>query len=92
MYLVMLKIRGILLSVMDKIYQILAVFALIMLLVSRFIRGREVRYHSYDFIRRFKPPLPAEVEERLQPAAPGAPQPVRIVRKSPVTPTEGARS
>ncbi|HEX7640440.1 MAG TPA: nitrate reductase molybdenum cofactor assembly chaperone [Burkholderiaceae bacterium] len=25
-------------------------------------------------------------------AAPGAPQPVRIVRKSPVTPTEGARS
>jgi len=58
---------------MDKIFQILAVFALIMLLVSRFIRGREPRYRPYDFIRRFKPPLPPEVEARLSVAVPGPP-------------------
>jgi hypothetical protein len=57
---------------MDKIFQILAVFALIMLLVSRSIRGREPRYNPFDFIRRFQPPLPAEVEARLKPATPGA--------------------
>lgn len=59
---------------MDKIFQILAVFALIILLASRFIRGRGVRYQPYDYIRRFRPPLPAEVEARLKPAVSGAPE------------------
>ncbi|HWB90335.1 MAG TPA: hypothetical protein VG605_00725 [Puia sp.] len=59
---------------MDRIFQILAVFALIMLLVNRFIRGRETRYYAYDYIRRFKPPLPAEVGERLIMAVAGAPE------------------
>ncbi len=50
---------------MDKIFQILAVFALLMLVVRRFIKGREPRFHPYDYINRVKPPLPPVVAERL---------------------------
>jgi hypothetical protein len=53
---------------MDKIFQILAVFALMMLIVRRFIRGREPRFHAYDFIDRIKPPLAEVVAQRLVPA------------------------
>ena len=58
---------------MDKIFQILAVFVLLMLIISRFIRGKEPRYRPYDFIRRFKPPLSPDVEARLKVAVPGPP-------------------
>jgi hypothetical protein len=50
---------------MEKIFQILAVFALMMLIVRRFIKGREPRFHPYDYIGRIKPPLPPGVAERL---------------------------
>jgi hypothetical protein len=50
---------------MDKIFQILAVFALMMLIVRRFIKGREPRFHPYDYVSRIKPPLPPAVVERL---------------------------
>lgn len=59
---------------MDKIFQILAVLVLLVLLISRFIKGREPRYRPYDYIKRFKPPLPPGVEERLIAAVPGAPE------------------
>lgn len=59
---------------MDRIFQILVVLALVMLLVSRFIKGREPRYRPYEYIRRQKPPLPEGVEERLIPAVPGPPE------------------
>ena len=59
---------------MDKIFQILAVLILLVLLISRFIRGREPRYLPYDFIKRFKPPLPPVVEARLITAVAGAPE------------------
>jgi hypothetical protein len=50
---------------MEKIFQILAVFALMMLVVRRFIKGREPRFHPYDYVSRIKPPLPPVVAERL---------------------------
>jgi hypothetical protein len=53
---------------MDKIFRILAVFALLMLFVRRFIKGREPRFHPYDYINRIKPPLAPEIAERLVPA------------------------
>ena len=53
---------------MDKIFQILAVFALLMLIVRRFIKGREPRFHPYDYIDRFKPPLATATAQRLVPA------------------------
>jgi hypothetical protein len=59
---------------MEKIFQILAVFVLLMLLISRFIKGREPRYRPYDHIKRFKPPLPPGVEERVIAATVGAPE------------------
>ena len=62
-----IKIRGILRLDMDKIFQILAVFVVLLLVISRFIKGREPRYRPYDYIKRFKPPLPADVEARLIP-------------------------
>ena len=34
---------------MEKIFQILAVFVLMMLLITRFIRGREPRYAWYFY-------------------------------------------
>ena len=53
---------------MDKIFQILAVFALLMLIVRRFIKGREPRFHPYDYIDRIKPPLATDTARRLVPA------------------------
>jgi len=50
---------------MDKIFQILAVFVVLLLVISRFIKGKEPRYRPYDYIKRFKPPLAPGVEERL---------------------------
>jgi hypothetical protein len=50
---------------MEKIFQILVVFALLMLIVARYTRGRESRYSPYDYLTRRKPPLPEEVVQRL---------------------------
>ena len=50
---------------MEKIIRIVIVFALLMLVVNRFIRGREPRYRPYDYLTRRKPPLPVVVEQRL---------------------------
>lgn len=50
---------------MEKVLQILIVFALLMLVVSWFIREREPRFRPYDYLNRVKPPLPAGVEQRL---------------------------
>lgn len=58
---------------MDKIFQILAVFVMLMLLISRFIKGREPRYHPYDYIKRMRPPLPEPIVERLITAVAGRP-------------------
>lgn len=56
---------------MERIFQILAVLGLLVLLISRFIKGREPRYRPYNYIRRFKSPLPADVETRLIAAVDG---------------------
>ena len=50
---------------MDKVFQILIVFGLVMLLIYRFIRGKAPQYLPFDFIMRLRPPLDAEVEQRL---------------------------
>jgi hypothetical protein len=50
---------------MEKIFQMLAVFTLLMLIVARYIRGRESRYSPYDYLTRRNPPLPEEVVQRL---------------------------
>jgi hypothetical protein len=50
---------------MEKVLQILVVFGLLMLVVSRFYREREPRFRPYDYLNRLKPPLPVGVEERL---------------------------
>lgn len=59
---------------MERIFQIVAVFILLTLFIHRWVKGREVRYRPYDFIRRMRPPLPDDVEERLLAAVPGAPE------------------
>jgi hypothetical protein len=59
---------------MDKIFQILAVLVLLTLLVSRFIKGQEERFLPYEYIRRFRPPLPPGMEERLIMAIAGVPE------------------
>ncbi|GGA89642.1 hypothetical protein [Puia dinghuensis] len=50
---------------MEKVLQIVAVFALMMLIINRFIKGREPRYRPYNYLTRLKPPLLAEVGQRL---------------------------
>jgi len=57
---------------MEKVLQILIVFVLLMVVVSRFFREREPRFRPYDYLNRLKPPLPAGVEERLIAAVFGA--------------------
>ena len=57
---------------MEKIFRILVVFVLLMVIVSRFIRGKEPAYRSYGYITRGKPPLPAATEQRLIPAVFGS--------------------
>lgn len=69
----MLKLGGILLSRMDKIFRIGIVSLLLLLLIARFIRGRGKPYRSYDYLTRLKPPLREEIAERLRPAVAGAP-------------------
>lgn len=39
-----------------------------MLIIRRFIRGREPRFHPYDYIVRIKPPLASVIAQRLVPA------------------------
>ena len=50
---------------MDKVLQILAVFALLMLLIWRSIRGREDRFRRFSYMARVRPPLSEEVRQRL---------------------------
>src|SRR5580658_9346062 len=50
---------------MDKVLQILAVFALLMLLIWRSIRGREDRFRRFSYMARVRPPLSEEVRHRL---------------------------
>jgi hypothetical protein len=50
---------------MDKVFQILIVFGLVILLIQRFIKGKVAQYIPYDFIIRLRPPLSAEVEGRM---------------------------
>ncbi|HLZ86322.1 MAG TPA: hypothetical protein VKQ52_03730 [Puia sp.] len=57
---------------MEKVLQIIAVFALIMLIIHRFIRGREPAYRGYNYLTRLQPPLIAEVGQRLITAVFGA--------------------
>ena len=53
---------------MEKIFRILIVFVLLMVIISRFIRGREPGYRPWGYLTRRKPPLPAAIEQRLIPA------------------------
>ncbi|HXB09772.1 MAG TPA: hypothetical protein VNW04_21760 [Puia sp.] len=53
---------------MEKILQITAVFVLLMLIINRFIRALEPRYRPYNYLTRVKPPLAAEVGQRLMSA------------------------
>jgi hypothetical protein len=50
---------------MDRVLQILAVFALLMLLIWRSIRGREERFRRFSYLTRVRPPLAGEVTARL---------------------------
>ncbi len=50
---------------MDRVLQILAVFGLLMLLIWRSIRGREERFRRFSYLARVRPPLAAEITERL---------------------------
>jgi hypothetical protein len=65
---------------MEKVLQILIVFALLMLVVSRFFREREPRFRPYDYLNRLRPPLPAAVEQRLIAAVFGAEEAVEWVK------------
>jgi hypothetical protein len=58
----------------EKILQILAVFVLMMLIIHRFIRGRETAYRPYNYLTRLRPPLAAEISQRLLTAAVAAGQ------------------
>ncbi|HEY4112358.1 hypothetical protein [Puia sp.] len=50
---------------MEKILQILVVFALIMLVVNRFIRGREQRFREYVLSGHISLPLPGDLYREL---------------------------
>jgi hypothetical protein len=50
---------------MDKVLQILAVFALLMLFIWRSIRGREDRFRRFSFLGRVRSPLSEGVRQRL---------------------------
>ncbi|HEY4107558.1 hypothetical protein [Puia sp.] len=50
---------------MEKILQIIAVFVLMMLVIHRFIRGREPAYRPYNYLSRLRPPLAMEIGGRL---------------------------
>ena len=57
---------------MEKIFRILIVFVLLMVIIYRFVRGREPGYRPYGYLTRRKPPLPPEIEQRLLPAVFGS--------------------
>jgi hypothetical protein len=57
---------------MEKIFQIIAVLAVLMLAVVLFFREREPRYRPFGYLRRIKPSLPDEVRQRLASAVSGA--------------------
>jgi hypothetical protein len=50
---------------MEKVLQILAVFALLMLIIWRSIRGREDWFRRFSFVGRARQPLGEEVQRRL---------------------------
>ena len=50
---------------MEKVLQILAVFALLMLFIWRSIRGREDRFRRFSFLGRVRSPLSEGVRQRL---------------------------
>ncbi|HEY4064085.1 MAG TPA: hypothetical protein VGM30_19395 [Puia sp.] len=50
---------------MEKIFQILVVFALIMVLVTRFIRGKEQKFREYSFFGRFSFPMSGDLYREL---------------------------
>jgi len=50
---------------MEKVLQIIAVFVLMTLIIHRMIRGREPRFRQYNYLTRLKPPLVAEIAQRL---------------------------
>ena len=50
---------------MEKILQIVAVFVVMALVIHRFIRGKEPAYRPYNYLTRLKPPVAAEVGQRL---------------------------
>jgi hypothetical protein len=57
---------------MEKILQILAVFALLMLVVTRFIREREEKFRRFGFLGRLKGGLPVGGEGGLMQGVFGA--------------------
>ena len=65
---------------MEKIFQIVLVFVLLMLIIARFLRGPGSRYRAYDYQGRRKPPLPEDMVERLLPGVPGTGRPGRDTR------------
>jgi hypothetical protein len=50
---------------MEKVLQILAVAALLMLLIWRSIRGRDERFRRFSYLSRQRPPLAEGVMQRL---------------------------
>jgi hypothetical protein len=50
---------------MEKIFQILAVFVLLMLVITRFVRSREFKFREYIFLRRISHSLPPDISRRL---------------------------
>jgi hypothetical protein len=50
---------------MEKILQILAVFALLMLVITWFFRDREFKLRDYVFSYRFRGSLPIEIRQRM---------------------------
>jgi hypothetical protein len=61
---------------MEKIFQILVVFALLMLIIRWFFRDRELKFRDYIFSHRFRGGIPPEISQRVLTAV--------------VTPLEGA--
>lgn len=50
---------------MEKVLQILAVFALLMLLIWRSIRGRDERFRRLSYLGKLRPPLEVDIRQRL---------------------------
>jgi hypothetical protein len=50
---------------MEKIFQILVVFALMMLIIRWFFRDRELKFRDYIFSHRFRGGMPSEISRRV---------------------------